>query len=223
MNKQEIIEKTANFVKERLESDSSGHDWWHTYRVWRLAKHISEHENANHLVVELTALLHDIADWKLHDGDMKVGPKQAQEWLEILEVNKDDIYKVCDIIEKIPFKGAESNVPTDSIEASIVQDADRLDGIGAIGIARCFMFGGVKNLPMHNPDKSPNPSLKKEEYENIMRDTNTQINHFYEKLLLLKDLMNTDTGKKIAENRHKIMEDYLKEFFKEWEGEDLKS
>lgn len=221
INQDEIIQKTTDFVKERLESDNSGHDWWHTYRVWKMARSIGERENVDVFVIELAALLHDVADWKFHDGDTGAGSRVSKEWLKKCGVDPERIKHVCDIVENISFKGAGVNSKLKTKEGMSVQDADRLDAIGAVGIARVFTYGGSHNdQPMHDPENRPIKMHQTfEEYKN---KKSTSINHFYEKLLLLKDLMNTKTGKEIAKKRHKIMEDYLKEFFKEWEGEDLK-
>jgi len=216
MNKNEIIERTAEHVKKKLSGEHTGHDWWHSYRVWKMAEHIAEKENADSFIVELAALLHDIADWKLHDRDESTGAKMAKEWLEELGVDKDSIEKICDIIINVSFKGEKHKSLIKDMEGEIVQDADRLDAIGAIGIARAFTFGGHLGNLLHDPNVKPTKDKTIEEYKKMDATT---INHFYEKLLLLKDRMNTKTAKNIAQERHKFMEDFLDRFFKEWEGE----
>jgi uncharacterized protein len=216
MNKTSIIEKTVTYVRETLEGEGSGHDWWHIYRVWHMAKHIAKDEEADLFIVELAALLHDIADWKFNDGDDDAGPKVAREWLEKLELDEDVISHVCQIIKDASFKGAGVTTQMSTKEGMIVQDADRLDAIGAIGIARTFAYGGHKSREMYNPDQKPTQHGSFYEYKKNQSHT---INHFYEKLLLLKDRMNTNTAKRIAEGRHTFMEEYLERFYKEWEGE----
>lgn len=214
----EIIRKTELFVKEKLSNDASGHDWWHIVRVRNLALKIANKENANIFIVELAALLHDIADWKFHNGDELAGGRVAEKWLLDCNVNKDIITEVVHIVNHISYKGANTKVSDMSIEGKIVQDADRLDAIGAIGIARTFAYGGSKNRPMYEPDIKPILHNSFEEYKNSVNPT---INHFYEKLLLLKDRMNTQTAKSIAESRHLFMENYLKQFYDEWNSEDF--
>lgn len=209
------IDLTADFVKTKLVGEGSGHDWWHTYRVWKTAQRIGRAENADLFVVELAALLHDIADWKFHDGDSTVGPEIARTWLTSLAVEKDIVEHVCRIIADISFKGAGVEEPTLRLEGKVVQDADRLDAIGAIGIARAFAYGGSKGRLIHDPAIEPTKHVTAEAY---ITSTGTTINHFYEKLLLLRDRMNTATGKAIAEERHRFMEEYLRRFLEEWEG-----
>jgi uncharacterized protein len=211
-----IILKIADEVREKLEGEGSGHDWWHVYRVWKMATHIGKKENTDLFVVELAALLHDIADWKFHNGDDTVGPRVAGEILARHEVPPEIIAKIGKIIQEGSFKGAGVKTTPSTLEGKVVQDADRLDAIGAIGIARTFAYGGHKNRAMYNPEEKPVMHQTKEEYSKSQSHT---INHFYEKLLLLKDLMNTSTAKEIAEGRHRFMEEYLKIFFREWEGE----
>ena len=217
MNRKAIINKTKKFVKQTLEGAEGGHDWFHTKRVLANSIHIAKKENANLFVVQLAALLHDIADSKFHNGDETLGPKVASEFLE--EQNVDPLNKehIIKIIESVSFKNSLSSMenPFDSIELQIVQDADRLDAIGAIGIARAFNYGGFKNRELYNPKVSPNMNMSKEEYKKSSAPT---INHFYEKLLLLKEKMNTPTGKKLAEKRHDFMLSYLDQFYQEWEG-----
>lgn len=210
-----IIQKTIEFVKEKLENAESGHDWFHIERVYKNALLIAKNENCNIIVVELGALLHDIADSKFHDGDETIGPKTARIFLESQNVSEEIIRDVVFIIENISFKGGNFDKKTPSIELEIVQDADRLDAIGAIGIARTFNYGGFKNRQIYNPEILPNLEMTKEEYKNSNSPT---INHFYEKLLLLKDKMNTETGKKIARKRHEFMEIFLEQFYDEWNG-----
>ena len=217
MNRKTILKKTKKFVKQRFKGAEGGHDWFHTKRVLANSVHIAKKENANLFVVQLAALLHDIADAKFHDGDETVGPKVASEFL--IEHNVDQLSRehIVKIIESVSFKNSFSNTdnPFNSIELQIVQDADRLDAIGAIGIARAFNYGGFKNRELYNPKITPNRSMSKEEYK---KSDSPTINHFYEKLLLLKEKMNTSTGKKLAEKRHAFMLSYLDQFYQEWEG-----
>lgn len=215
MDKQLIIEKTISKIKEVLAGAEGGHDWWHIYRVWSVAKHIAASEQVNVFVVELGALLHDIADSKFHGGDETIGPRQAREWLQSLQVDEPTIAHVENIIAHISFKGGNHDQAFKSKELDVVQDADRLDAIGAIGIARAFNYGGFKNRAIHDPAIAPNMNMSKEEYK---KSTAPTINHFYEKLLLLKDRMNTETGRQLATQRHAFMEAYLEQFYKEWEG-----
>ena len=211
----QIIEKTIAFVKQKLKNAEGGHDWFHIERVYKNAILISESENCNETIVKLGALLHDIADSKFHNGDESVGPKIAREFLESENVKENIIEHVINIINNISFKGGNFEKKFTSIELDIVQDADRLDAIGAIGIARAFNYGGFKNRQLYNPEIQPNLSMSKEEYKNSDSPT---LNHFYEKLLLLKDKMNTNTGKKIAQNRHEYMEAFLTQFYDECNG-----
>lgn len=217
MDNQKLIEKTVTFVREKLEGEGSGHDWWHIDRVWRLAKRLQKSEGGDLLIVELAALLHDIADWKFHNGDLEAGPKAARVWLESLDAESAIIDHVCQIVRDISFKGAGVVTSMSTIEGQVVQDADRLDAIGAIGIARTFAYGGSKNREMYNPEKPPESH---ENFEQYKKSQGATINHFYEKLLLLKDRMNTDSAKKIALERHEFMERYLKQFYAEWAEED---
>jgi uncharacterized protein len=217
MNRKAIINKTKKFVKQTLEGAEGGHDWFHTKRVLANSIHIAKKENANLFVVQLAALLHDIADAKFHDGDETLGPKIASEFLEEQKVDPLNLEHIVKIIKSVSFKNSLSPMenPFDSIELQIVQDADRLDAIGAIGIARAFNYGGFKNRELYNPKVPPNMNMNKEAYKKSSAPT---INHFYEKLLLLKEKMNTPTGKKLAENRHDFMVSYLDQFYQEWEG-----
>lgn len=211
MNK--IIQNTIQFVKEKLEGAEAGHDWFHIERVWKLSKKIAQNETCNLEVVELAALLHDIADPKFHNGDEELALKISGEFLESKNADAPIIDQVLFIIKNISFKNRNEIVENPPIELQIVQDADRLDAIGAIGIARTFNFGGFKNNLMYHPDIEPKLNQTKEEYK---KSNGTTINHFYEKLLLLKDLMNTETGKKLAEDRHNFMLSFLKQFYHEW-------
>ena len=210
-----IIEKTTAFVKQKLESAEGGHDWFHIERVYKNALLIAKDEKCDEIIVKLGALLHDIADSKFHNGDETVGPKVAREFLESENVEESIIEHVINIINNISFKGGNFEKNFTSIELEIVQDADRLDAIGAIGIARAFNYGGYKNRQLYNPEILPNLSMSKEEYKNSKSPT---LNHFYEKLLLLKNKMNTNTGKKIAQNRHDFMETFLTQFNEESNG-----
>lgn len=215
MNNQQIIKNTENFVKVTLKNAEGGHDWFHILRVWNTAKLISKEENVDVFVVELGALLHDIADSKFHAGDETIGPKIAREFLESQLVDDAIIIHIENIITNISYKGGNFEQKFNSPELDVIQDADRLDAIGAVGIARTFNYGGFKNRPLYNPEIPPKLNQTKEAYKNSEAPT---INHFYEKLLLLKDRMNTKTGKKIAEERHRFMETFLQQFYKEWEG-----
>jgi len=217
MDKSDIINKTINFVKSTLEGAEGGHDWLHIERVWKNAKLIARTENADLFIVELGALLHDIADSKFHNGDESVGPKKSRDFLESENIKEKVILHIENIIKNISFKNSFDSGAKNfhSIELDIIQDADRLDAIGAIGIARAFNYGGFKNREIFNPDIKPNLNLSKDEYKKSKAPT---INHFYEKLLLLKNKMNTETGKKIALNRHEFMQEYLDQFYNEWNG-----
>jgi uncharacterized protein len=215
MNTTNLIDKTILFVKEKLAQAEGGHDWFHIERVYKNALLIAATENCDLEIVQLGALLHDIADSKFHDGDETIGPKTARTFLESENVASATIDHVIAIIENISFKGGRVERNFSSIELDIVQDADRLDAIGAIGIARTFNYGGFKNRALYHPEIAPNLFMTKEEYKNNEAPT---INHFYEKLLLLKDKMNTPTGKQIAQERHRYMEGFLEQFYAELEG-----
>ena len=210
------ITLTINFVKEKLEGAEAGHDWFHIERVWKLSKKIAEKEGGNLEVIELSALLHDIADPKFHNGDETLALKISQNFLEEIHIDTELIEQVLFVIKNISFKNRAEAPENSPLELQIVQDADRLDAIGAIGIARTFNFGGFKNNLMYHPEIKPNLGMNKEEYK---KSNGTTINHFYEKLLLLKDLMNTETAKKIASERHGFMLQFLDEFYKEWNVE----
>jgi uncharacterized protein len=211
-----LFDNTILFVKQKLENAESGHDWFHIERVYKNALLLAKNEVCNLEIVQLGALLHDIADSKFNNGDETIGPKVAREFLVSQNAPQEIITHVIYIVENISFKGGNFDPKFNSKELEIVQDADRLDAIGAIGIARTFNYGGFKNRPLYNPEIAPNLSMSKEEYKNSTAPT---LNHFYEKLLLLKDKMNTETGKKIALDRHQFMELFLSQFYAEWEGE----
>jgi uncharacterized protein len=215
MKENEIINATIAFVKKELEGAEGGHDWWHIERVWKNACRIARDENVNIFIVELAALLHDIADAKFHDGNENIGPERAKQFLESLSVKKEIINHVENIIRNISFKGGNFVSNFNSPELAVVQDADRLDAMGAIGIARAFNYGGFKNREIYNPTISPDLNMNKETYK---KSSSPTINHFYEKLLLLKNKMNTQTGKLLAEKRHQFMETFLEEFYREWDA-----
>ena len=214
-NSTSIIDQTIAFVKESLHNAEGGHDWFHIQRVWQTAKTIAQEEGANLLVVELAALLHDIADAKFHGGDDELGAIIAEEFLQKSGVDDPIIAKVCAIIKNTSFKGGNAIQDHHSLELDVVRDADRLDALGAIGIARAFNYGGFKNRKMYDPDIAPKLDMTREEYR---ASTAPTINHFYEKLFLLKDKMTTTTGKRMAAERHHFMEDFVNRFYKEWEG-----
>jgi len=216
MSNLDLINKTILFVKEQLANAEGGHDWFHIQRVYKNALLIASGEECDETVVKLGALLHDIADSKFHGGDETVGPKTARDFLENQGASEAVISHVIQIIDNISFKGGTTEKTFSSIELDIVQDADRLDAIGAIGIARAFNYGGFKNRVMYDPNIAPKLHMSKEEYKNNQAPT---INHFYEKLLLLKDKMNTETGKEIAEQRHQYMQGFLAQFYAEWDGQ----
>jgi uncharacterized protein len=226
MNKKEIIKKTEYFVKETLERDSTGHDWWHIHRVRNLAKRIARHEDADIFIVELAALLHDIGDYKFFQGDEKAGIAKVGEWLSSLEISPSLIDKIIEITSRISFmhslpdkgKGRGKRnflTPALSKELMAVTDADRLDAMGAIGIARTFTYGGFFNRPIYDPAIKPSKFITKEEYKTTEAPS---INHFYEKLLKLKNMMYTKLGRKMAKRRHRFLNLYLKQFFKDWKG-----
>lgn len=211
------VKKIATEVRKRLNGEGTGHDWWHVRRVWQMARRIGREENANMFIVELAALLHDIADWKFHEGDDRVGSKVARKILKKYLVPNDVVDHVCTIVDHISFKGAGVATRQKTIEGKVVQDADRLDAIGAIGIARAFAFGGYRDRPLHDPRIKPAQHKTKSAYFQAQY-SGTTINHFYEKLLLLRDRMNTRAAKKIANKRHRFLQEYLSRFFQEWEG-----
>jgi len=212
---QQILDLTIAFVKNTLADAEAGHDWFHIERVYKTAKHINSVEQADELTVALAALLHDIADSKFNGGDEEIGPQKAGDFLASIGLDPKIIEEVKLIIKNLSFKASFGEISYFSKELDVVQDADRLDAIGAIGIARAFTYGGFKNRVLYNPEIKPNLQMNKEQYKNT---TSPTINHFYEKLLLLKDLMKTETGKAMAEQRHQFMVTYLEQFYAEWEG-----
>ncbi len=211
-----IINQTVQYVKKRLSGEGSGHDWWHIFRVWNMAKKLAIHEGGDMFIVEMAALLHDIADRKLNGGDEKAGLTIVREFLTSVVHNTKQIDSILSIIENYSYtshlKNKKISLP---LEGKIVQDADRLDAIGAIGIARAFSYGGHVGRALYNPEIKPRQKVSAVKYTKSPSPT---INHFYEKLLLLKELMNTNTAKKIAKVRHTFMEVYLQQFYKEWDG-----
>ena len=216
MNKEQIILNTIDFVKETLEGAEGGHDWFHIERVYKNALLISENEKVDRFTVQLGALLHDIADAKFYNGDESIGPKKAREFLKKQYVDEDIIIHIENIILFISYKSSlDTSKKFTSAELDVIQDADRLDAIGAIGIARCFNYGGFKNRSLYDPAIEPNLEMTKEQYK---KSTAPTINHFYEKLLLLKDKMNTKTGQLLAKERHRYMEGFLQQFYEEWNG-----
>ena len=216
MNKEQIILNTIGFVKETLEGAEGGHDWFHIERVYKNALLISENEKVDRFIVQLGALLHDIADAKFYNGDESIGPKKAREFLKKQYVDEDIIIHIENIILFISYKSSlDTSKKFTSPELDVIQDADRLDAIGAIGIARCFNYGGFKNRSLYDPAIEPNLEMTKEQYK---KSTAPTINHFYEKLLLLKDKMNTKTGQLLAKERHRYMEGFLQQFYEEWNG-----
>ncbi|MGM8215514.1 HD domain-containing protein [Bacillaceae bacterium W0354] len=214
MNENKVIENAVEYVRNELEGEGSGHDWWHIHRVTNLAEHIAIEEGANLFICKMAALLHDLADEKLIENE-EIGLLKVQSWLKGQALQEEVIDEIMGIIKTISFKGGHGP-KLSTLEAKVVQDADRLDAIGAIGVARCFTYAGSKGHLMYDPNIEPRESMTKEQYRN---DDNTAINHFYEKLLKLKDLMNTATGRKLAIERHQFMERFLKQFYKEWDGE----
>lgn len=214
-NKTTLIENTKQFVRAKLNQDCTGHDWWHVERVYKTAIFIAKNEGADQFVVSLAALLHDIADWKFCDGDENAGPKAARLWLEMQHIDQNIIDVVANIILNLSFKGAKVGSTVETLEGCVVQDADRLDAIGAIGIARAFAFGGAFAQPMHDPELQV---VYHDSFESYKKKKTTSINHFHEKLLLLKDRMNTETGKRLAAERHEFIERYLNQFYQEWEA-----
>ncbi len=214
MSQDEVIERAAAYAKQSLQGEGTGHDWWHVYRVWKTAGRIAQEEGADLFVVQLAALLHDIADWKFRDGDESAGPQEARRWLEETGVDESVIGRVCEIIAGISFKGAGVETPMRTKEGMVVQDADRLDALGAIGIARAFAYGGHKGRPLYDPAIPP---VQHNSFEEYKLGSGPTINHFYEKLFLLRDRMNTATARSIAEERHRYMEEFVRKFRMEWE------
>lgn len=215
MEQARAIDLTASFVRARLGGEGTGHDWWHVQRVWRMAVRLAADEPVDRLVVELAALLHDVADWKFHGGDDEIGPRLAGEWLAGLGVDPAVIAHVREIVGDLSFKGAGVPRPMRTREGAVVQDADRLDALGAIGVARAFAYGGHKGNPLHEPGVAPAPHETAEAYRSGSGST---VNHFHEKLLLLKDRLNTDTARRLAEPRHRFLAEFLDRFLAEWDG-----
>ena len=209
INKKEIVQLAKSFIQKKFEGESSGHDWWHIKRVRNMAIFLTEKEGGDPFIVELASLFHDLDDWKINDSDSK----ETEIWLKKVGLSAEESKRILDIIEQVSFKGADVTNTATSIEAKIVQDADRLDAIGAIGIARTFAYGGNKNRSIYDPNIKPKMH---QSFDSYKKSEGPTINHFYEKLLLLKDRMNTNTAKKLAENRHEIMKNYLQDFFSEW-------
>ncbi len=212
----QVVQALVERVKKKMSGEGSGHDWWHVYRVWQNAIAIGQAEGADLYVVQLAALLHDIADWKFSNGDMKAGGRVSAEWLTALGVESEVVNHVSAIIDRLSFKGAGVDTSMSTLEGKVVQDADRLESMGAMGVARTFAYGGYKGRPLYDPSIEPEVHTSLEQYKNSAGPT---INHFYEKLLLLKDLINTDHAKKLASGRHEFMESFLKQFFAEWSGQ----
>ena len=212
MNKKLIIEKTKEFVKEKLYGEGSGHDWFHIERVYNLSRYLAEKENADSFIVEMAALLHDIDDWKFSSSN-DTNTTNTEVFLRKIQVNEEELIKIIKIINTISFKGGVVDSSQETIEGKVVKDSDRLDANGAIGIARTFAYGGNKNRVIYDPNIKP---INFTSLEEVKSENNHTINHFYEKLLKLKDLMNTKSAKEIAEKRHKYMEEFLNEFYSEW-------
>lgn len=216
MNKDSVIQRTEAYVRQALSGESSGHDWWHVYRVWNNAKLIAQGEKVDHFTVEMAALLHDIGDPKLHNGDTTVAPRLIGAWLDTVSIHGDYRQHILYIVANMSFsKHLQKKEVEKTLEFMVVQDADRLDAIGAIGIARAFAYGGHKGRLIYDPTVAPVTDMTADYYRS---HNGTTINHFYEKLLHLKDLMNTPTAKRIAAERHRFMEQYLQQFYDEWEG-----
>ncbi len=213
MEKSNVILETESYIRSILEGEGSGHDWWHIHRVRNNAMNIAKAYPVDGFIVEMAALLHDIADHKLHDGNEEIGPRMAGEWLNKNKVEEAEKKHILLIMQEVSF--SKGKIPS-TLEGKVVQDADRLDAIGAIGIARTFAFGGFKKREIYNPEIPP---VKYESLEDYKKNTNPTLNHFYEKLLLLKDMMNTEEARKIAQQRHEFMEGYLDQFYSEWEGD----
>jgi len=214
MNNTEIIQNTERFIESQFRSEGSGHDWFHVDRVRKMALRIGAQEGCDLFIVEMAALLHDLDDWKLNGAESENGSK-TKKWLDIIELEEEVAFHILKITEEVSFKGAGMETPIQSIEAAVVQDADRLDAIGAIGIARTFTYGGHKSRLIYDPSISP---VMHDDFQEYKNGTAPTINHFYEKLLLLKDRMNTQTARTIAEQRHQFMNDYLSQFYEEWEA-----
>ncbi len=215
MRKTDVIKKTVIHVRSLQQQESTGHDWWHTHRVWQMAKKIGRIEKADLLVVQLSALLHDVADWKSHEGDFEVGAREARTWLSRFSLDPKCIDHICWIVQSISFKGVAAKRSDLTLEAMVVQDSDRLDALGAIGIARTFAYGGSKGRAIYDPSVRP---VKHKTVKSYVDNKSPSINHFYEKLLLLKTRMHTETARRIASNRDQIIRDFLREFYDEWRG-----
>jgi uncharacterized protein len=213
----EILARTETFVRERMHGDPSGHDWWHVHRVRRTALRLAREEGADPYVVELAALLHDVWDHKLHAGDDSVAPREIRRWLQEAGAEEPVVEHVCEIVAGVSFKGAGVATPMRTPEGAVVQDADRLDAIGAVGIARAFAFGGSRGRPLHDPQTAPEPHATFDAYRAGNGGTT---HHFHEKLFLLRDRMNTASARRLAESRHRFMEEFLRRFHDEWNGED---
>lgn len=212
-NKNQIIRQVQIYLKKNFKGEPTGHDWWHSWRVWQMAKIIAKKEGGNFFVIELAALLHDIEDWKFSGNAGKTSTKKAKELLTAFNLDTETLNHISDIIENVSFKGAQVQDKMKTLEGKIVQDADRLDVIGAIGIARIFAYGGFVKREIFNP--AIKPKLHKS-FKDYKTSQGTSINHFYEKVLLLKDRLHTKTAKSIVQSRHQFLRDYLKQFFKEW-------
>jgi uncharacterized protein len=215
MTQNRIISQTNDYVRQTLEGEGTGHDWWHIHRVRNTALKLSIEEKADLFIVEMAALLHDIADHKFHNGNEEIGPATAKKWLIELNIEEPLIIHICDIIRDVSFKGADVETPMKTIEGKVVQDADRLDALGAIGIARAFAYGGYKCRDLYNPNIKPETH---DSFDSYKKSTGPSLNHFYEKLFLLKDRMNTGSGKQEAEKRHQFMKKYVDQFMAEWDG-----
>jgi uncharacterized protein len=214
----DIIDNTARFIEQKFADEGSGHDWAHIRRVWLMARRLARAApEADREVTELAALLHDIADWKFHDGDYEAGPRAARVWLQSQQASERVIAHVETVIREVSFKGLGVETPVSSVEAALVQDADRLDAIGAIGIARAFAYGGHKGRPLHDPAVAP---VSHDSFASYQKNTAPTLNHFYEKLLHLKDRLNTDAARRVAEGRHAYMEGFVARFLAEWDGVD---
>ncbi|UPL50933.1 HD domain-containing protein [Hymenobacter sublimis] len=214
-----LVARTADFIRSKFLHEGSGHDWEHIRRVWQVARALAQHTpQADPLVTELGALLHDVADWKFHDGDEEAGPRAARQWLESQQAPENVILAVEKIIREISFKGLGVATPMSTVEGELVQDADRLDAIGAIGVARAFAYGGHKGRPLHDPAVLP---LQHDTFESYKQNTAPTINHFYEKLLHLRERLNTPAARQVAQERHAFLEQFLAQFLREWEGQDV--
>jgi uncharacterized protein len=213
---QRLVASAEAHARQAFQGDATGHDWFHTDRVRRVALRLAGEERADPVVVELAALLHDVDDWKIRDGDHQAGPREAARKLQQWGASPDLAQQVATIIAELSFKGAGVQTPMSSIEGGCVQDADRLDAIGAIGIARAFAFGGAKGRPLHDPSHRP---VLHESFETYKKNSGPTLNHFYEKLLLLRDRMQTQAGRRWAQSRHAFLESFVQQFLDEWDGD----